>query len=253
MIRERTLSFFKRDQTIYWIVCLSLFALSVHFLPMLPLIFGRKIIINEHTLPGLVIAFSFTVTAIWSYWFLLLPIHDMRKTLFHEMPACKLVFFSLFYFSIGVSLFLLYVYCVALAEALPHLGTPPVSAANAVRQAFADSIPNIGSLLNDYHLLLFVGLYSAMDAIVAFACENGKQKRQFFDVLIFIDIPIFLTMIFILFVLKPRLGENFYFFEAGVVSFQLIAGSLSAIGFAVLEDSIGEIGGAAPGAFVEKL
>ena len=235
MLFARGAAFFRKFETFYWFGCLVVLAIVIRFVPELPLPFQHKITINENTIPGIVIAFSILATAIWSYLFLLLPVHSM-KDIFDDKPTCRYVFNGLYYSLFWASLFLVYVYLEALK------GPAAVLGAAAVKQAFADSVPIFGTLLNDFHLILFVAAYTVMDAIVAEACTDERKRRQFSDVVIFVDLPIFCTMVFIEVFLRPMIGLSFYYFEAGVVSFQLIFGSLSVVGFDVLEDEIERAG-----------
>jgi hypothetical protein len=231
MLSDRGWPFIKNFQTIYWMFVISVFVAVLLTRSDVPLfIYDLKIPIAEETLPGLIIAFSILVTAIWSYIFLLLPMHKTKET-FYGKPTCKIVFFFLCYFTLVAAIFLFVVYCVALK------GNASEVSYAAIRKVFSEASP-YGSFLHEHHLILFVLLYTIMDGLVAVACTDERQKRQFADVVIFVDIPILLSMAFIEFVLKPRIGSSFYLFQAGVVSFQLIAGSLSVIGLEVLEDRI---------------
>ena len=236
MLIDRGWSFLTNRQTIYWIGVISGLILILALRRDIPLIFfGATIPISENTIPGIIIAVSILATALWSYAFLLLPIHNTEET-FRDKPTCKVVFFLLCYGTLIAAFLLVFVYGIALKDGAHEFGY------SAIRKTFAEA-GGPGILLHEYHLIAFVAVYTAMDSLVAVACTNERQKRQFADVVIFVDLPILLSMAFVQFVLKPKIGLSFHIFEAGVVSFQLIAGSLSVIGFEVLEDRVDQARG----------
>jgi hypothetical protein len=235
MLLDRGLSFVRHRQIRFWAFWLIVLALGVRLTSEIPLFFfQRSIKVNENTIPGIVIVFAIFTTAAWSYKYLLVPVLQMEKEIFDDKPISKFVFNVLFGTSLAVSVFIFFVYCYALT------GPASTSGAAAVKQAFFDVNSVAGPFLDDYHLIIFVLLYTAMDIIVAVGSINQGVKRRFSDIVVFVDLPILFSMVFIGIILRPMIGLQFYYFEAGVVSFQLIFGSLSVIGFDVLEDRIDE-------------
>ena len=73
-----------------------------------------------------------------------------------------------------------------------------------------------------------------MDFIIATAGTDAAVRKKFSNVVLFVDVPILLSMLFIETLFHPIITTSFYFFEAGVVSFQLIVGSFSVIALDML-------------------
>jgi hypothetical protein len=231
MLLERIKRVLTHGQTIFWLASLAMFAAYIWFSPDLALFFHRKITVTEQTVPGIVLVFALSVTSVWSYIFLLLPIYR-KESLFDDKPTCWWVFHTIYWISIVLSAFFVFVYLVALSS-------EEETGAAAMAQAFEQVLtsPSIGGALYHYHLLVFVLLYTLMDMIVASASADTQIGQKFANVVIFIDTPILFTMCFIEFLFHPIIKTSFYYFEAGVVSFQLIASNFTVIALDIVAES----------------
>jgi hypothetical protein len=86
-----------------------------------------------------------------------------------------------------------------------------------------------------FHLIIYVFLYSWMDLIVARASDSEDKRHLFCSIVTFIDGPILATMCFITIIVRPILNSDIYIFESGVISFQLVVGSLAVVGLEYFE------------------
>lgn len=213
-------------QTWYWgALCLA-FTLYIVLKMPLRVGFGKQLTISSQTIPALIVMFAISSTSIWSYWFLLAPV--VRT--FKRQGSLSSVTFQCLFWTANVSsaiLFVVYGYSVVVSDV--HNGTQHV-----LDDVFAQ-LGVIGNILHSIHLVLFVGIYTLMDWIVARFGDDDDDRAMFSSVVMFVDVPILLTMIVITTVLRPALGGYAYFFEAGAISFQLIAGSLAVVGLEYLE------------------
>jgi cytochrome b561 len=230
-----------------WAVEIALFAAYLSWHPQLPFFFRRSILLDAHTLPGIVILFSMTTTLIWSYLYMLIPIVGERQ----GFPGIGgSVFHFLFWVWAIVNFLTIFGYLWAIS-------TPFAPNANEdfgyIQRLFEAALPGVGGFLEELHPLLFVGIFTAMDFAVALFFQDEGVRRRFSNVVIFIDLPILVSFSFIEFLLRPYLHGHFQIMEAGVVASQLIAGSLSAMGMSVLERLAEEASGAPPDPVVDAM
>lgn len=226
MLLARGRYFLVHKQTIYWGAVSLVFAAYILRAVPLPIGFGRQLTVSSQTIPALIVMFAIGATSVWSYWFLNVP---MIKRTFNDSSFSSISFHVLFGLSVIGSgiLFFVYLYAVAVSDA--NNATPHV-----LDEVFAQLGP-IGNALHTVHLMLFVGIYTMMDWIAARCAGDDDDRNLFSSIVMFVDVPILITMLFVTFVLRPALQGYAYFFEAGVISFQLIAGSLAVVGLEYFE------------------
>jgi hypothetical protein len=233
VVRDRWKAFRTNRETIFWLVCFIVFTgflLSGTF----PTIFARPIPVTPATTPGIVIIFSLITTAIWCYVFLLLPAIRHQKTVFANQSAWRLIFHFLFWSNIALNLLVLHLYLMGLTNVSSP--TDPHSGEQAIRDAFSTTFPTIGIALFNIHLLLYLFMFACMDLIISICSDDPSYKNKFADVLVFVDIPMMGALLFIMLFLEGPLGNGYYPFEAGMIAFQLIAGSFGVIGLQIVED-----------------
>lgn len=191
-------------------------------------IFGRSITIDSDRLPAVIILYAIIVTTIWSYIFLLWPIAENRT--FKGQHWCiRYLFQGLLVLSFIVSLGLSIYYFLAASD-------PSLTAVDSLKELAKIAGP-FANFARAIHLVFFIFVYSLIDLLIAHASKGKSGEGRFASIFWFIDIPIFLTMLFVTTILGRILDDkSFYIFEAGVVSFQLIAGSLSVVGLEYFDE-----------------
>jgi hypothetical protein len=228
--------FIFNKETLFWLFTAGVFAIVLKFELPVPLFYGHFISINQQTTPGLVLAFALAMTALWSYIFLIIPVYRM-KGVFSQMRVRWLVFHITFWFSIALSLFFVGMYLTALADKSPCPNAEIINdGAELILREFRSAVPVVGLWLYDLHLIIFVVLYTIMDLMIAHSQADEQTRKKFRNVVVFVDTPIILTMATISFVFHPLLVKQFYYFEAGVIAFQLMAGSLSVIAIEMVNE-----------------
>jgi hypothetical protein len=237
-MKGTVLNFLKNGQTIFWIVCCILFIVLVE-IGWFPIPFGEAIPFNKYTTAALVIVSSLAVTAVWCYKYLLVPaIKDGKKHF--PKRGWGGTFQGIFWATIAFNLYVLHVYTQALIQINDHGYHGIIYSNEIIKSVFAKSLPYIGwwagPFFYECHIIIYVLAFTAMDIIISRCTSDAADKRKFTDVVVYVDIPMVSALCIGTFVIRPVMGSiGFYNFEAGMVAFQLTAGSFSVIGLDLVE------------------
>jgi hypothetical protein len=98
--------------------------------------------------------------------------------------------------------------------------------------------------VKESHLLVFVILWSSLDLLIFVKGKVHREKEFYGEILLVVDFPVLTSMFFIevlVYFLRQDLGDGgtvlLEFLQAGVVSFQLMAGGLAICVMEVIRDA----------------
>lgn len=223
--------FWTHTYTIYWLIVGIILVLSMTLgnWARCPLDIPQGISIKGDAIPAVIMIISIVATSLFTFIFVLVNVLESQifRGKRHQLRALLVL--------------------AVLSGAFSYfIASDYYSAASDARLCAPDALAKLSNesnsftrFLRDYHLMIFIIFYLAIDFLVWVTSSEDSDKNLFGGIVIFIDIPILVTITFVTLAVQPVLGQRgFYIFEAGVISFQLFAGSLFAVGLEYFDKRI---------------
>ncbi|WP_426424186.1 hypothetical protein [Bradyrhizobium genosp. A] len=186
--------------------------------------------IKNGTIPVLILLWAIVSTTIYSWFFLLPPVMENRKEIFPRSATRAGTWFYLIYWTaVAVSIAIAGGYFIelfSLTRAIPDKNHTLASQSNFLFFLY--------ETVKESHLLVFVFLWSSLDLLIYVKGKLKREKEFYGEILLVVDFPVLISMVFIealVHFLRQDLGDAgtvlLEFLQAGVVSFQLLAGGLA--------------------------